>query len=526
MDQAGSQFLSIQQYAIVYTRVSTGRQVENASLDTQERTCAEYCNRMGWQVLRVFREEGESAKTADRTQLMKALDFCLKNKPRPSYFVVYDVKRFARDCEDHDALRRTLTKWDVKLRAATQNIGERPEERFLERILSGEAEYDNAVRKNRSIGGMGTRLSQGLWTFKAPLGYLNEKDKKSGSKTIVPDPERASFVREAFERYATGLYKRQAVLEWVNDKGLRTWEGKRLSTETFSRMLRNPLYAGRIEVRGTKKGAGADWRFSEKGRFKAIVPEELFDKVQSLLLGRRPSVAPRRRANPDFPLRHFVSCGNCGKPMTGSKSRSRTGEKYAYYNCQNKKCLARVSVPGSRLESDFFNYLLKLKPNADYLKAFRETVVPVYESRFQESLAMKETLERDLRLKRDQRKKLNDAFVYDKAIDASTYRQMKEANEQESLILELKINEVREEEIEIEELLDFSDNLLMNAAGTWNQSGLEQKQRLQQVLFPKGVTYLDGVYRTSATGPMFNLLEAATQQKEELVALPGIEPGF
>src|SRR5271157_3582929 len=122
-------------YAVIYTRVSSGRQVENASLDTQEQVCKDYCAGQGWAVLRVFREEGESAKTADRTQLQQALNYCRENKPRPAYFVVYDVKRFARDCEDHDALRRTLTNWDILLRAATQNIGERPEERFLERIL-------------------------------------------------------------------------------------------------------------------------------------------------------------------------------------------------------------------------------------------------------------------------------------------------------------------------------------------------------------------------------------------------------
>lgn len=231
--------LLTKQYAVVYTRVSTGRQVQNASLETQERSCTDFCERNGWQVLRVFREEGESAKTADRTQLLEALEFCRGNRPRLAYFVVYDVKRFARDCEDHDALRRTLAKWDIKLRAATQSIGERPEERFMERILSGEAEYDNAVRRERTVGGMGTRLSQGMWTFKAPLGYWNERTPEG--KTIVPDPERAPLIREAFERYATGLHKRQAVLTWINDRGLKTWKGKRVSTETFRRMLINPL---------------------------------------------------------------------------------------------------------------------------------------------------------------------------------------------------------------------------------------------------------------------------------------------
>src|SRR5262249_16526043 len=93
-------------------------------------------------------------------------------------------------------------------------------------------------------------------------------------------------------------------------------------------------------------------------------------------------------------------------------------------------------------------------------------------------------------------------------------------------VLEMKVNEARQEEIDVEELWDFSENLLLNAAGTWNQSGLEGKHRLQQVLFPQGVTYSDGAYRTTATSRMFNMLETVQHEKEALVALPGIEPGF
>lgn len=49
--------------AVVYIRVSTDRQVvEGASLQTQERDCYSMCERNGWEVVRLFREEGESAK--------------------------------------------------------------------------------------------------------------------------------------------------------------------------------------------------------------------------------------------------------------------------------------------------------------------------------------------------------------------------------------------------------------------------------------------------------------------------------
>src|SRR5689334_11496219 len=48
--------------------------------------------------------------------------------------------------------------------------------------------------------------------------------------------------------------------------------------------------------------------------------------------------------------------------------------------------------------------------------------------------------------------------------------------------------------------------LLLNTAGVWQQSSLEQKQRLQQVLFPAGVEYENGVYRTQETTFLFKSL--------------------
>jgi site-specific DNA recombinase len=515
---------TISSHAVIYIRVSSERQVGNASLETQERACMDMCARNGWEVLQVFREEGESAKTANRTQFQKALLYCRQTNPRPRYFVVYHTDRFARNASDHDAVRQTLLNWGVLLRSVCQQLGEKPMDRFIERIWSGQAELDNEIRKEKTLGGMNTRLQQGNWTFKAPLGHKNEKI--AGVKTIVPDAQRADFIREAFERYASGLHKRQAVLEWVNDKGLRTWQGKRLSTETFRRMLNNPLYAGRIVVQGKKGRAGQDWRVVQSGSFKPIVSEEVFDKVQSLLSGRRPTVAPRRRANPDFPLRQFVLCGNCGKPLTGSKSTSRTGDKYPYYHCQNKKCPSQVRVSKQEMESEFVSFVRQLKPNAEYLPVFRETVIAVYEQKYAESLEVRDALERELRQKQDSKRKLNEAYIYRSALSESDYRQMKEALEQEILTLEMKVNEARQDEIEIEQLLDLSENLLLNAAGTWNDSGLEAKQRLQQILFPQGVSYADGCYRTTATNPLFNLLQEEIEDRSALVALPGIEPGF
>ena len=89
--------------AVIYIRVSTKEQTENLSLPTQLKACEEYCERQGFEVLSRFREEGESAKTADRTELQKLLHYCRINKGKVQFVVVFNLTRFAREKYDHFA---------------------------------------------------------------------------------------------------------------------------------------------------------------------------------------------------------------------------------------------------------------------------------------------------------------------------------------------------------------------------------------------------------------------------------------
>src|SRR6185436_6502247 len=94
---ANGSSLSTMVGAVIYVRVSTKEQTENLSLPTQLRACEEYCARQGYEILQRFHEEGESAKTADRSQLQQLLTFCRQNKGRVHFVVVFNLTRFARD---------------------------------------------------------------------------------------------------------------------------------------------------------------------------------------------------------------------------------------------------------------------------------------------------------------------------------------------------------------------------------------------------------------------------------------------
>ena len=78
---------------VIYIRVSSEEQVRGYSLSSQDKACREYAEKQGWTVLRVYREEGESAKTADRTQLRAMQMFCLKRPWQVGYVLVWKVEK-------------------------------------------------------------------------------------------------------------------------------------------------------------------------------------------------------------------------------------------------------------------------------------------------------------------------------------------------------------------------------------------------------------------------------------------------
>src|SRR5437867_12808382 len=137
--------------AVIYVRVSTKEQTENLSLPTQLKACEEYCERQGFQVLARFREEGESAKTADRTELQKLLQFCRTNKGRVQFVVVFNLTRFAREKYDHFALRAHLTSLGISLRSATEPIDDPSTARLMEGVLDAFAHFDDDVSSARTL---------------------------------------------------------------------------------------------------------------------------------------------------------------------------------------------------------------------------------------------------------------------------------------------------------------------------------------------------------------------------------------
>jgi DNA invertase Pin-like site-specific DNA recombinase len=498
--------------AVIYVRVSTKEQTENLSLPTQLRACEEYCRREGFEVLERFNEEGESAKTTDRTELQKLLKYCRTHKGKVHFVVVYNLTRFAREKYDHFALRAHLKSLGISLRSATEPIDDTSTGKLMEGVLAAFAQFDNDVRSERTRAGMRAALELGRWTFPAPLGYLNAP--KWSGKSLIPDPERALLIREMFEEYASGRFTKQEVLARITERGLRTRRGLVLSPQSFGQMLRNTIYVGRID--------SPEYGVSTRGDFEPLVSEQTFYRAQAVSQGRVQVSAPRERNHPDFPLRGFVRCETCGRPLTGSWSKGRNGH-YAYYHCQ-RQCRA-VNVSKTKLESLFVDELELLQPTPGYMRLVKDRVLCVWQQLMSE---MKErAAESERRVKAIQQKldRLDEAYLFAQTIDLTSYERQRDKLREELTLAKIDHHAEAIEELDVQGILAFADRVLPRAADLWVQASLNQKQRLQQLFLPEGISF-DGnrFNRTVATAPFFKYLAPGESAEESLVSPEGIEP--
>jgi site-specific DNA recombinase len=498
--------------AVIYCRVSTSEQAQNLSLSTQERLCREYCGREDLRVARVFIERGESAKTINRPEFLELISFCRQQKGRLHAVVVHSLTRFSRNTADHHTVRGLLAGFGIRLHSATERIDDSPMGRFVETMLAGMAQFDNDVRAERTVVGMREAIGRGRWVWKAPLGYRNSRNRLAPS--LIPDPESAPLVRQAFELYAEHWRDRRSLLDTLESLGLRTTRGRALTAQSLHNLLRNPVYTGRI-----RSSMGDE----QTGDFEPLVPESLFLRVQSRLLGKTSTPETKRRDHPNFPLRRFVRCGVCRTPFTGSSPRGRS-KTYAYYTCR-RHCPG-ICAPKTLLEGQFIDLLESLQPKAEYLKLFRAVVLDCWSDQLKASRDIVARLDTRVEDLERQIRKFHQAFVIEKSIDSESYQEMRDRLRGELTVVKIERSEARIEETDVEGILAFAEHMIGNAAALWINASAADRLALQRAFFPEGLEWDGTGFRTPVTCLAFSQMLESRDPESSLASPTGFEPVF
>jgi site-specific DNA recombinase len=353
---------------IIYYRVSTEDQAQNGvSLEQQKKYCLEYAKSHDIEIVKLFHDDGVSAKTVNRKGLQDLLSYCAKNHKNIDSVIVYKIDRLSRNVKDYATMLMALEELKIKFISATESVDKTPSGKLIGTIMASFAQFDNDVRSERVSSCMLEKIKQGIWCYKAPLGYLNARD--SQNKAIISvDRPRAEIIKMAFDKFSSGAYKMEEIRKLMIKAGFKSWKNKELSSQTTFKILTDKFYIGIMTVKNQEY----------PGTHEAIISEHTFYKCQKYINnGNKGDNISANRINETFPLRHFVLCPHCKRPLTACMSKSKSGKKYPFYRCYNKNCHGLKSISKDKLESEFVSYLKKITPSKELLTSFRKVLLDV-----------------------------------------------------------------------------------------------------------------------------------------------------
>lgn len=463
--------------AIIYCRVSTKEQVEDGnSLKTQEHICRDFAIRNGYElVAEPFIEEGESAKTANRPKLIQMMEWCRKNKGKVDTLIIYKVNRFSRNTNDYLALKINFNHLGVKIVSCTEHLEESPAGRFSETVLAAQAQFDNEVRAEICTNGSIELVRKGMRNGRFPLGYQKYWIEGKTRQVRHVEPYKSHILR-AFELLATGAYNQEQVRKQLHGEGFRMSNGKAVSSQTFDKIIHNPVY----------KGLLIDYGQNATGDFEPIVPPALFDQVQDFLNGRKKKMPKYKKANPDFPIRGSMRCEH-GEKFTASTVRGHGG-KYKKYRVNCEECRKR-NFDASEIHSDFADYLADHEYDNSYIEGLKIAIKINWNQRNEHVNERARSLEKFIFEQEERKQQISDKIldrpeqedIWSEKLDITVKKQREAKAELEKI--------VKPEQV-ADEVVEFGTHFLSHLSEFWqNAPDLETKQRFQNFFFPEGLTY-------------------------------------
>ena len=454
---------------VIYTRVSTKEQADNnMSLATQRKVCEQYAARVGMQINGYFGGTYESAKTDERQEFNKMLNFVNKSKEKIGYIIVYRVDRFSRSGTNAMYIADQLKKKGIVVYAVTQPTdASTVSGRLQQNIQFIFSEYDNQLRRKKCMDGIKDKLLEGVWCARAPMGYdvIKRGDKKEYQINKV-----GKLIGKAFHWKGEGASNEEVLARLAS-------HGVQLTKQRISCILRNPFYCGLI-VHNALEGRVIE------GCQEKIVSQELFLKVNGILAKHHQGYTVTSE-NDIIPLKRFLKCDECGSYLRGYKAYKN--QKY-YYKCNTPGC--RCNKRADILHEWFKGIIstLTIDINDDYRHLIKLQMIATYNQLTEADREKETTLQNQLKELDKKIHRLRERYAIEE-IDKEMYEEfgtkfLNERNEIAKQLAELE-NNVSNPEKSADAAIDYASNL----ATAWDLGGYKEKQQIQSMLFPEGMSY-------------------------------------
>lgn len=328
--------------AVAFLRVSSRRQQDNTSHETQESEIVAYCQRHDLDLARVVRMVESAKDSSQRVQYREGLAWALKNRVKHVVFYVFD--RETRNLTDNESNEKLVRAGKIILHyvkdAKVFHTGSSDSDFFLRDCQAVNNKQFIRLLASKIADAQRQKAEDGWFpASRPPLGYQHHRPGAATGRRsqvpsiIVPDSnsKRVALVRREFELRAQGLACSQ-IRERVLEEGLVELHAiPSYQRGQIEKRLRNPFYYGEFDWEGVRY----------RGKHELIIDRRILDAVRaSFDVGRW----SRREGDGVHGLLAggFLTCASqgCGcNIIYDPKVKTSGGNErtYHYYHCTNGK---------------------------------------------------------------------------------------------------------------------------------------------------------------------------------------------
>ena len=368
----------------IYIRVSTEDQArEGFSLPEQEKRLRAMCEYKGYEIYKIYKDAGISAKTGNYRPAFEELKEDIKNK-KCNTIVVLKLDRLTRSVYDWENIMKFLEENNAYLDCANDDINTtNANGRMVARLLTTVSQNEIERTSERTKIGLAGAIKVGNIPNKAPFGY------KHVNKKLVVDPLTKDEVIRIFNLYYEGN-SYQTISNIYNEEkvfGKTNW-----CDSTILRILENEIYKGDY-VHGKKTNHPTYY----ENVVEPLVSKELWEECQ---VQKRKNSRNYKR-DKEYLFLQKLRCPKCGRILGGNATRKKNGKVYYYYQCN----VCKITIKETKIEDVVKTLLADI---LEYDNVVNEFFLPVLKSKIDNP---KEELSKELKKLNNKKERIKKAYI-------------------------------------------------------------------------------------------------------------------
>ena len=343
MENLSTPFSEEKKIAGIYIRVSTEDQArEGFSLGEQEEKLRQLCKYKGFEIFKVYKDAGISAKDMKNRPAFQTMLEDMKNG-LINYIIAYKLDRVTRSVRDLEVLISTLEKYHCYLICDRDDVNTSTANgRFFVRMLTVLSQLEIEIVSERTKFGLNGAIKAGHIPGKCPIGYYRDKD-----KTLKIDNSTKDVVVKIFEMYLEGK-SYQTIANILNKEKVLYPEVKHWIDSSINRIINNKIYMGDYERYKYDNDR-------ETELFMDVVPPIITRAMWEEVQKQKETNQRAYCRNRVYIFFQKLVCPTCSQIMT-CKGTGGKKSKYMYYYCDTCK----LYYNEDEIENCLIDYILDL----------------------------------------------------------------------------------------------------------------------------------------------------------------------